>query len=557
MSFLNRFDKSALWAHGVGAAAIVLSAALAACEGCRTTQTGTGPTTASSSSVGDAADVGTPTVRLYFVSDLAGALEPCGCTKDQLGGLDHAAAWMRAQQSKAPNAALVAAGPLFFMEPTLKPDHVAQDTAKAETIARGLATLGFAALAPGVNDWAAGPDELAKLQATSGGAVVYANATGAPGPIGNWLARDVGGVKVGLIGVSAAAGQPDAKGLTFQTTPPVDAIKTGMEALKKAGAKVFVALAAVGRGDAKRLADMVPELTAIVVGSPGGSGELNTPASPPERLGDVLVLQMGNHLTTVGVLDLFVRDGSFAFADATGLEKGQKREELRRRIDELRGKIALWDKDPAVKKEDLDARRAEVAKLEAELAALDAPAAPPKGSFFRYAVEEVRDKLGSDPQVKAAIDGYYKDVNERNRVAFADRLAPPAAAGQPSYVGIDACTKCHESERAFWNTTRHSHAYATLADQNKQFNLDCVSCHVTGYDEAGGSSVTHVEKLKDVQCEVCHGPGSKHAADPKHVKPVTNKPSGALCEKCHHSPHVEGFDAVAKMNDVIGEGHGL
>jgi hypothetical protein len=257
------------------------------------------------------------------------------------------------------------------------------------------------------------------------------------------------------------------------------------------------------------------------------------------------------------VLDLFVREGSFAFADATGLEKGQKREEVRRRIDELRGKIALWDRDPAVKKEDLDARRAEVTKLEGELASLDAPAAPAKGSFFRYSVQEIRESLGSDAQVKTAILAYYKDVNERNRKAFADRQPPPAVAGQASYVGVDACTKCHEEERAFWDKTRHAKAYATLSDQNKEFNLDCVSCHVTGYDEAGGSSVTHVDKLKDVQCEVCHGPGSKHAADPKKVKPLMSKPKGDLCVKCHHSPHVEGFDPEAKMADIIGPGHGL
>ena len=45
---------------------------------------------------------------------------------------------------------------------------------------------------------------------------------------------------------------------------------------------------------------------------------------------------------------------------------------------------------------------------------------------------------------------------------------------------------------------------ATLTTQFKEFNLDCVGCHVTGYGRPGGSTVTHVEKLKDVQCEACH-----------------------------------------------------
>ena len=125
-------------------------------------------------------------MRLYLASDFAGALEPCGCTKDQLGGLDHAAAWMRAEHAHAPNAALVTAGPLFFMDARLKDDHHDQDVTKAETIAASLKTLGFAAFAPGANEWAAGGAELAKLEGASGGALLFANGTLASGDDAGW-----------------------------------------------------------------------------------------------------------------------------------------------------------------------------------------------------------------------------------------------------------------------------------------------------------------------------------------------------------------------------------
>ena len=344
----------------------------------------------------------------------------------------------------------------------------------------------------------------------------------------------------------------------MNVTPPAESIGRGIDALKKEGAEVFVALAATGRGEAKRLADVVPSLTAIVVGSPGRKRRAQLPGLPAgAESATSSFSRPATTCTTVGVLDLFVRDGSFAFADATGLEQGEKREELRRRIDDLRGRIALWDRDPAVKKEDVDARRAEVGKLETDLAALEVRTAPPTGSFFRYAVQEIRDSLGSDPQVKAAAVAYYKEINEHNRVAFANRMPPAAPADQPAYIGIDACTKCHQEPRAVWDGTQHAKAYATLADQDKQFNLDCVGCHVTGYGQPGGSNVTHVARLENVQCEVCHGPGSKHVRDPKHVKTPTPKPKGDLCLGCHHPPHVEGFDAEKKMADILGPGHGL
>jgi nitrate/TMAO reductase-like tetraheme cytochrome c subunit len=145
-------------------------------------------------------------------------------------------------------------------------------------------------------------------------------------------------------------------------------------------------------------------------------------------------------------------------------------------------------------------------------------------------------------------------VNEANRVALEGRLPPPAPPGQPSYVGVESCAGCHTSEKAFWDKTAHAGAYPTLASESKEYNLDCVSCHVTGYGRPGGSTVTHVEKLKNVQCEVCHGPGSLHAAAPKVVR--LPAPEGKACVACHHPPHVEDFDPAAKMNLIIGPGHG-
>lgn len=536
--------------HALVVPALVLGAlALAACEGCRSPATVPPPN-------GGAADV--PAARLYLVSDMAGALEPCGCVKDQLGGMDHLGALVTAEKDKAKAAVVLSAGPLFFMDMELTAEKRTQELAKADTIAASMKSLGLAAFAPGRNDWAGGPEVLKKLSEASAAPLVAGNVAAKDLAPVKWTKKKVGALEIGIIGVAA----PDRAKVPLEgvtSSPAADAVRAGVDALKKEGVSAIVALAAVGRGEAKRIADASPELLAVVVGSTGGGGEANTQAAPAERVGDVLVVETGNHLQTVAVLDLYPRDGAglVKFIDGTGIERMRKREELSARIDELRVRVASWENDKSVDPKDLEARRADLARLEAERDEQDKrAAAPASGSYYRYAMREIRDKLGSDQGVKSQLLAYYKKVNDANKAEFANKKPALPPKGEPSYVGIDTCTNCHDDARKVWDATKHANAYTTLTKEFKEYNLDCVSCHVTGYDRPGGSTVTHVEELKAVQCEVCHGPGSLHAAKPEKVKIPVAKPTADSCLACHHPPHVHAFDAKAKLADILGPGHG-
>lgn len=143
---------------------------------------------------------------------------------------------------------------------------------------------------------------------------------------------------------------------------------------------------------------------------------------------------------------------------------------------------------------------------------------PVSGSFFRYRLVEVHETSWVWTSRSTTMASFYKRVNEHNKTAFADRKPEPQESGQAGYVSIDSCTDCHDEERKVWDGTKHAKAYPTL-QQLKEYNLECVSCHVTGYGKPGGSTVTYTEKLQNVQCEVCHGPGSLHAR-------WTSKPAG-------------------------------
>ena len=534
--------------------ALLAAGGVAACEGCHT------PPAANGVVIKDSAST-KATLRLYVTSTIAGALEPCGCSKDQLGGVQHLAAYLAREKDAAESSLFLGAGPMLFMEPKLKPDSAAQDTWKAEAIALAAKEMGLAAWAPGANDWAGGTDTLATCRDSAGAKLLAGNVVDGKAMTTGTFVRDLGGLKVGVIGVADPkdrAGQyPDG----VKATAALEAMKAGIVEVKKQGAAVFIGLAALPRGEALRLADNVPELHVLVIGKPVEVGDGNDASKAPVLAGNTLVVETANHLQTVGVIDLFVlphKEGApLVFADAGGVAKAEQVLGLAGRIRDLEARLNSWANDKSVKPEDVAARRADLDKLRGEKAKLEAERTPVEGSFFHVKSVEVREGLGSDQAVKDRLVTYYKRVNEHNKEAFKDRKPEAPEAGQASYVGIDKCTECHDDARKVWDKTAHATAYATLQKDFKEFNLDCVSCHVTGYGKPGGSTVTWNEKLQNVQCEECHGPGSLHVKEPKNKALLISSPKPDNCvSACHHPPHVEGFDAKAKMQMILGPGHG-
>ena len=101
------------------------------------------------------------------------------------------------------------------------------------------------------------------------------------------------------------------------------------------------------------------------------------------------------------------------------------------------------------------------------------------------------------------------------------------AAEEPGYIGIKQCKLCHQPHYDSWYTTRMSRAFDLLkpnvrADQKRAAGLNpqqdytadpaCLTCHTTGYGKEGGFiSLEKTPEMINVQCEMCHGPGSIYA----------------------------------------------
>ena len=69
-----------------------------------------------------------------------------------------------------------------------------------------------------------------------------------------------------------------------------------------------------------------------------------------------------------------------------------------------------------------------------------------------------------------------------------------------------------------------------------------------------GTGLTHLGSAKDRQA--MHLQTATDAAKPKTEMP-RKEPKPDVCVTCHHPPHVEQFDAKAKMAEILGPGHGL
>lgn len=121
-----------------------------------------------------------------------------------------------------------------------------------------------------------------------------------------------------------------------------------------------------------------------------------------------------------------------------------------------------------------------------------------------------------------------------------------ADAETAHYVGTAACADCHPDQHAaFMKHSRKAHSSKNIRLMAKKLTpeeLDkCFDCHATGHGKPGGfTSFSATPAMADAGCEVCHGPGSLHAAsgDPAVIK---GKPTLADCQQCHNAARVRAF----------------
>ncbi len=499
-------------------------------------------------------------VDLFVFGRVLGTIAPCGCTTEPLGGINYALGYI--EKNSTPESRVVIE-PGSFLYPAPEGPEAPTDEAswgQADERATLLQTR-FSALGDRLVS-GLGPTDLSSpkgAEALSRWGLPRTLANLDPGerePLGAAGHRliDAAGGKIGVTTVidPSAPGAERIAGLT----PLKAALTAEVSAMREAGADLVVVQLHARRAAIEALVGEVPGIDVAVVGIVE-TGERTRVGSPPAKVGDTWVLEPGEQAQTLSHLRLTIEPaaGKGLPSPSTWTVRPTRAalEEELARVEERLAKFKdAADADPGFIR-NLEAERD---RLKGDLAGEAAAAGPATAVFDQV---KVTCKLPSDERAEEALSAYDAWVAEQNRARFTGVTAPEPAEGDPRYVGMEECEACHDEAYEFWTKTRHAGAYATLVDDNKQFDLSCVGCHVTGFRRPGGSEVVENHDLQSVQCEQCHGPGSVHVEEPElegKANAISKETPVEVCLECHTPEHSDTFDHRAYLRDILGPGHG-
>jgi hypothetical protein len=174
---------------------------------------------------------------------------------------------------------------------------------------------------------------------------------------------------------------------------------------------------------------------------------------------------------------------------------------------------------------------------------------------------------GAGAPMKALIqDEYRQTLKVAGVVENFVRRPPVGGAPGATFVGAETCKDCHPNTFDKWkNKTKHSKAFDALLHDpkpNTAFDAECVSCHTTGFEFISGwKSEKETPYLAGNQCENCHGPASRHAAEPDNVEfrklihlDSNQLNNTRLCYNCHDEDNSRDFELGKFWGEIVHKG---
>lgn len=191
---------------------------------------------------------------------------------------------------------------------------------------------------------------------------------------------------------------------------------------------------------------------------------------------------------------------------------------------------------------------------------------------FRYQRVLLDSRYASSPDIKRLFAAYQDQLKDLGLSGLGVRVAAyPQRELLGAFVGSAKCEACHEESYRIWKRSGHAKAYATLvqADPPRNFDPECISCHVIGWHptkyfpyQGGFLSKEKTPHLTDVGCEACHGAGGNHCeAEIKNDPELQEKIRKAmvvtkaeaekrLCVTCHDLDNSPDFDFATYWPEI-------
>jgi Cytochrome c554 and c-prime len=462
---------------------------------------------------------------IFVSAEIRGYLGPCGCAQAMLGGIEKSAFQVRAARRSAAPVFYFDTGDALFGSTEIGQAEIPQQQRKAEAIAEVLQLMKVQTRAVGELDNARG--------------VQFRESLGLPDQ------------EDGTDRVFAAKG--------FQIAVVVARTEGELlNAARQARKKVDFVLALVHQS-LERVQELAtqPELEVDLLVAGHGEGVF---ASEENRLirSRVPIVRLQSKGRSLARIDLYgFRSGSKFELLKTLSDAEHEMQTLDLRIQLLKREINV----PAISDRLRTLKQAKLAELIMRRDQISASGTKPVSGTNAFSVRFIplESTLPRDRESESIVEAYERDVGMLN-LAWAQahgQNCPPAKKGEAAFVGNDSCRTCHARAFPTWDGSKHAHAYWTLEERGKQYDLDCVKCHVTGPDRPGGvCRLDKMEGRKNVGCESCHGPGSLHVHKPAQGN-IIPKPSKPECTSCHNPENSPHFDFALYLPQILGPGHGV
>jgi hypothetical protein len=471
-----------------------------------------------------------------------------------LGGLSKKAYQLgKIRKSNELEYLTVDGGNLLFKQEHLSPGLRQQAKITAAGIIDAYNVMGYDAMAVGGNDLSAGlsflRDQAGRAKFTWLSANLVDTSTGKP-IFAASLIRKVGSLSVGILGLTANDNINRFKAAADADLLPWQKVLPDLVADLAARCDLIILLSNYGEKQNREIAESFPGIHIII------QSAMRSHNMAPQLINNSLIAQTGKQGKYLGWMIINWQKSKTWGRAGTAEELATKKQEL----DGVTGRIGRVERREGkenlshdARYQDLVASReqllSEIIFLENELHDLRESGQAP--STFENHFIALDAHLPDQPEVKKIVDEIKSAVNQsgRNR---ADKSAssPTPHELRPDklpFTGWMTCAQCHTAQADFWKKTDHAGAYRTLSEQEQQFNLDCLPCHVTaeyknirvGSDDAVLLSLP--SQLQQVGCEVCHGPGRKHAAS-RSPADISRKPAQEICIRCHTAERDESFN---------------